>query len=65
MSERDVSAEFSIPLGTLRGMRFRGSGLPFCKVGRRVYYVHEDVVKFIEGCRRRSTSDNGPGKTEI
>jgi predicted DNA-binding transcriptional regulator AlpA len=45
---------------TLPGMRRRGDGPPFIKLGaRRLGYLESDLQKWIDGRRRRSTSDPG------
>ena len=59
LSEKDVSAEYGIPLATLRSMRFRGAGCPFIKIGSSVRYLREDIETWLASCRRMSTSDTG------
>jgi predicted DNA-binding transcriptional regulator AlpA len=45
---------------TLPGMRRRGDGPPFIKLGtRRLGYLESDLQKWVESQRRRSTSDPG------
>jgi hypothetical protein len=44
---------------TLAKMRSVGGGPPFYKVGRNVYYKREDLDAWLDGRRRRSTSDSG------
>ena len=39
--------------------RLNGSGPPFVKVGRRVFYDVNEIDKWIEQNTRRSTSDRG------
>lgn len=36
---------------TLKDWRFKGIGPPFFRSGRRVMYIYEDVLKFIESNR--------------
>ncbi len=44
---------------TLERFRVEGRGPAFLKLGRRVVYSRDDLVKWAEGQRRRSTSDLG------
>jgi hypothetical protein len=43
---------------TLRRMRWKGNGPPFCKYGRSIFYRGRDLIAAIEGSLRRSTSDS-------
>jgi hypothetical protein len=63
LTEKEISKEFGFKLGTLRGWRFRGCGPIFYKIGRRCYYLEEDILAFIKSSSRRSTSDSGPGNS--
>jgi len=46
---------------TLEAWRLHGGGPPFISLGRRaVRYRRRDLLEWIEGRRRRSTSDPGP-----
>ena len=42
---------------TLEGYRVRGGGPAFCKVGRRVVYVLQDLDAWVQGNRHESTSE--------
>ena len=42
---------------TLERFRVEGRGPAFLKLGRRVVYSRDDLVKWAEARRRRSTSD--------
>ena len=46
---------------TLRRSRWKGSGIPFCKYGRRVFYRGTDMIAALNGSLRRSTSDEPGG----
>ena len=59
LTEKEVSHEYGFPLGTLRKWRLYGSGPRYLKIGARCYYLHQDILAFIEASRRRSTSDGG------
>lgn len=43
----------------LQVARVKGNGPMFLKIGRRVLYDTRDLDAFLEGCRRKSTSDAG------
>jgi len=45
---------------TLERFRVEGRGPAFLKLGRRVVYSRDDLVKWAEAQRRHSTSDPGP-----
>jgi predicted DNA-binding transcriptional regulator AlpA len=51
---------------TLEKFRLTGNGPPYLKAGPKiVVYRQEDLDAWLEGNRRRSTSDNGaPGRDE-
>lgn len=46
---------------TIEKWRVTGGGPVFHKFGSRVLYSQEDLERWAEGRRRRSTSDPGPG----
>ena len=45
--------------GTLEVWRYQGKGPLYHKIGRLVRYTGADIEAFINGSRRRSTSDTG------
>lgn len=49
---------------TLERFRLEGRGPAFLKLGRRVVYSREDIVKWAEAQRRHSTSDRNSGAHE-
>jgi predicted DNA-binding transcriptional regulator AlpA len=50
-----------LSLSTLAKMRVRGDGPRFIKLGQRcVGYMKDDLDRWLNERRRRSTSDNGP-----
>ena len=49
----------TLAISTLEGLRIRGGGPPFVKLGRRVVYRRSDLLAFASGNLRRSTSDVG------
>ena len=48
INERQVSQMTGIALSTLRNQRFKGIGIPYCKLNRSVRYSFEDVVRYME-----------------
>ena len=54
LTEQDISRDYGIALGTLRGWRYRGGGPAFFKLGRRVAYSSTDVEAWLASCRRGS-----------
>lgn len=64
LDEGEVAKVLGVTLGALQRWRCRGGGPRFLKLnpGRngRVRYRKEDLMAFIEGCLRASTSDPGP-----
>ena len=55
----DAAKITTLAISTLEGMRVRGDGPPFQKIGRRVVYLREDLLAFALRDRRKSTSDAG------
>jgi hypothetical protein len=50
----------TLAISTLEGMRIRGGGPPFVKMGRRrVVYRRSDLLAFAAKNLRKSTSDAG------
>jgi len=49
---------------TLEKWRINGGSPPFHKFGRRVLYSREDLEYWAAACRRKSTSDPGPGSRQ-
>jgi DNA-binding transcriptional MerR regulator len=56
IGEGELARRLNIQPSTARAWRFDGSGPPFIKVGRRVLYRESDVVEWLNGRVRRSTS---------
>lgn len=55
-----LAAEFlGLSPKTLERFRVEGRGPAFLKLGRRVVYSRDDLVKWAEAQRRQSTSDPG------
>lgn len=53
----ELTAQFlGLSPSTLAKMRLRGSALPFVKLGRSVRYRMSDILSFIDGQMRTSTS---------
>lgn len=51
-SDREVSKVTGLAIQTLRNQRSNGKGMPYSKVGRRVLYDSDDVIRFIESRKR-------------
>lgn len=49
----------TLAISTLEGLRVRGGGPPFAKLGRRVVYRRSDLLAFAANNLRKSTSDPG------
>lgn len=47
LTEDEVSRIFNISKNTLRSDRFKGSGLPYIKIERRVRYKVSDIEKYL------------------
>ena len=43
----------------LEGLRVSGKGPAYRKVGKKILYKMGDLIEWLEGHRRTSTSDNG------
>jgi len=56
INEKDVSRITGRALPTLRNDRFLNRGIPYCKFGKSVRYLLDDVENFMES-RRVLTSD--------
>ena len=57
---RDAAAYLGISASTLAKWRLRGEGPSYAKAGARVVvYDLTDLQAWLDGCKRRSTSDRG------
>lgn len=56
MNPAAVQRDFGIAIKTLAIWRTDGTGPRFVKVGGRVFYFREDVERFCQGRRVRSTA---------
>ena len=61
IDEHEAAERLGLSVKTLRRWRWSGRGPAFRKLGSAVRYAEEDLAAFIEGARRRSTSDAGAG----
>lgn len=48
LTEKEVSEMTRIAPQTLRNNRFRGLGIPYCKIGKSIRYALSDVIQFME-----------------
>jgi predicted site-specific integrase-resolvase len=56
ISSQEAANKLGIKIGTLRLWRMQGNGPIYRKIGARVAYTEADVLAFIEGSARISTS---------
>lgn len=56
LTEREAAKIIGSTPGTLSVWRHFGRGPAHLKIGRSVRYHKQDLLSFLEGCRRTSTS---------
>ncbi len=59
LTTREAAERLGLSPRTLERYRVTGEGPRFRKIGRWVRYTPEDLEKWLEGCARTSTSDDG------
>lgn len=59
LSVNEAAERLGVSVSYLNKMRLTGSGPSFVKLGARVCYDQADLTSWIEGQKRRSTSDVG------
>lgn len=64
LKEKQLADRFGISPRTLQGHRLRGSGPPFRKWNRSVFYVLEEVESWLDQRRFDSTSDYDLGQAD-
>lgn len=47
MTTEQVAEWLAVSTGSLDQDRYMGKGLPYVKVGRRIRYLHDDIVKYL------------------
>ena len=57
--EQEVADRLGVSARTLQHWRLVGGGPIYIKVGRCVRYSEEDLTVYMNGQRRRSTSEHG------
>ncbi len=57
LDERETASILGCAVSTLQKHRVSGGGIPFVKLGRLVRYRRADVLAYLQGHVRRSTSD--------
>jgi hypothetical protein len=55
IDEREVSKITGRALSTLRNDRYMGRGFPYCKIGKSVRYLLDDVLAYVEAGRIKTT----------
>lgn len=59
MNVVEAAAFIGVSTSMLNKLRVFGGGPVFLKIGRRVAYDPQDLTAWLDGRRRRSTSDRG------
>lgn len=59
LNEKQLAEMLNIQSETLRNWRWEGKGPIFIKIGRNVRYRMSDVLNYINGNVRTSTTDTG------
>jgi predicted DNA-binding transcriptional regulator AlpA len=59
MDQKETAQLIGMTQRYLEGLRYRGGGPQYLKLGNRVAYRLEDVQTWLAGQRRTSTSDTG------
>ncbi|MBT3509302.1 MAG: helix-turn-helix domain-containing protein [Nitrospina sp.] len=60
LKEEDAAEFLGVSVRTLQGWRFKGGGPKFIKISHRaIRYRRKDLIEWIEGKVRTSTSDFG------
>jgi len=58
LNEKEAAALTGLAVQTLRNLRFKGKGPPYCKIGRSVRYPLTDLLSWIEGFRVQQQDQN-------
>ena len=56
LTEKQVAEKYPFTLSTLRNQRITGKGIPFVKVGGRIFYEAQDIEAYIHQHKYTSTS---------
>ena len=66
LKEEDAAEFLGVSVRTLQGWRFKGGGPKFIKISHRaIRYRRKDLIEWIEGKVRTSTSDFGEGENGL
>ena len=52
MTPDEVADLLQVPLATLYGWRYKGTGPPSVRIGRHLRYSRTDVERWLEHCKR-------------
>ena len=63
LTEKQAACFLSVSVKTLQAWRVSGRGPVFTKVGRLVRYTQDDMMKFVQEHRHRSTCDTSATRT--
>jgi len=58
-TEKEAAEFLRVTIKAMQAWRVRGGGPTFLKVGRLVRYTEADMLNWLDGRRRESTSDKG------
>ncbi len=61
LTQKRLSELIDVSERTLERWRVEGSGLVFCRAGRKILYRLEDVDDWLAASRRKSTSEQVEG----
>ena len=61
MDARAAATSLGVAPGTLAKWRVTGDGPPFVKLGARVRYDRDDLDRWLDANRHRTTGDRLPG----
>lgn len=59
LNQKEVSKIIRKSQAWLERERWRGTGIPYRKIGRNVLYAESDVLSFLNECERVSVSGGG------
>lgn len=57
MTPEQLAVRYSVHTGTLANWRTRGCGPRYIKIGKQVLYAREDVLRWEEEQKKRSTAE--------
>ena len=61
LTQAQLADLLAISIRTLERQRHDGESIPFRKVGRRILYGRDDVLRHLDACAYRSTAETKQG----